>query len=317
MSRDARAPTRFELHRGHDPPPAGFDPLAASDRDLLRYGLPRRPDAEREPELARIWERAFSSPLTYARASLAIDKELRNRNPLQEKDATFGSNNWAGAVVRAGAPFSWVFAEWVVPGVPTKSIFDDTVTIGFWVGIDGVTVGDDQVLQAGVAVTMETHWLVGPFVWPHVEVRWRVWTEWWVKDLESSGPVYLTNFPVKPGDLVSFLVCAPQSESGAWVNILNSSTGQHTSVDVPTPMRDGGEPVTLEGDSVEWIVEVVEPAAPNIPAFNPITFRDCLAGTQDGIADFGNADTVNIIGDNGDLTNVRLWQPHTVIVRRA
>ena len=138
-----------------------------------------------------------------------------------------------------------------------------------------------------------------------------------MKDLESSGPVYLTNFPVKPGNLVSFVVCAPQSEAGAWVNILNSSTGQHTSVAVPTPVRDNGEPVMLEGDSVEWIVEVVEPSAPNIPAFNPITFRDCRAGKQNGIVDLGNADTVNIIGDSGDLTNVRIVQPHTVTVRRA
>ena len=35
-------------------------------------------------------------------------------------------------------------------------------------------------------------------------------------------------------------------------------------------------------------VEVVEPSAPSIPAFNPITFRDRRAGTQNRIVDLGN-----------------------------
>jgi hypothetical protein len=227
----------------------------------------------------------------------------------------FGPDNWAGAVVRAGAPYSWVFAEWVIPDVPKKGVFDDDVTVGFWVGIDGYTTGDDQVLQAGVRVTMHTRWLW----WPHVVVDWHAWTEWWVKGIDSSGPVFIPNFPVKPGDTVSFLVCAPQPDSPAWVNILNASTGQHTVVEVPTPVSSNGEPVTLQGDSVEWIVEVVEPAPPNLPRFEPITFDECWAGHGQpalSVVDVTNAFEVNIGGAGGDLTQVEIAPPHTATVRR-
>ncbi len=257
-------------YRSYDRPPEGFDPLTAPDELLLRHGLPRRPDPNREPELARIWERTFARPLRYTKADLAIDPWLTGRNPLQNKDSEFDRNNWAGAIVRASGPFSWVFAEWVIPNVQEKGFFDDDVHIGFWVGIDGFTIGDDQVLQAGVSVRMYTQWLSWSWhFWPHVVVEWRAWTEWWVKGVESDAvaAVNVPNFPVKPGDTVSFLVCAPQPDSPAWVNIVNATPGhgQHTSVGISTPEDANGVPVTLQGDSVEWIVEVVEPALPNFP----------------------------------------------------
>jgi Peptidase A4 family len=316
MSRNSRESHGLDRHRGYDPPPAGFDPLVAPDELLLRHGLPRRPDPQREPGLARLWERAFGRPLTFVKAKLEIDRRLRDRNPLQGKDAEFGPNNWAAAVVRAGGPFSWVFAEWVIPEVPKKGVFADDVTIGFWVGLDGVTMGDDQVLQAGVRVTMHTQW----WFWPHVVVDWKAWTEWWVKGIESTDPVYLANFPVKPGDTVSFLVCAPRPDSLAWVNILNTSTGQHTTVDVPTPVGNDGVPVTLQGDSAEWAVEVVEPAAPNLPQFDPITFDDCWAGHGEptfSAVGLSSADELNIAGPSGDLTDVQIVPPHTASVRRT
>ena len=315
MSGDARQANGLESHRSYDPPPAGFDPLNAPDELLLRHSLPRRPEPKREPELARIWERAFGRPLTYVKAEFAIDQDLRRRNPLQVKDPEFGPNNWAAAIVRAGGPFSWVFAEWVIPEVPQIGLFASDVTIGFWVGIDGVTIGDDQVLQAGVRVTMRTE-LPWP---PHVVVDWKAFSEWWVKGVPSSYPVYLPNFPVKPGDTVSFVVCAPQPGSPAWVNILNASTGWHTAFDVPTPVGSDGELVTLQGDSVEWVVEVVEPAAPNLPQFDPITFNDCWAGHGEpasSVVDLTNADGVNIAGPAGDLTAVRIVPPHTATVHR-
>jgi hypothetical protein len=313
MSRNVRQANGLDRYRSYDRPTEGFDPLTAPDELLLRHGLPRRPDPNREPELARIWERTFARPLRYTKADLAIDPWLTGRNPLQDKNSEFGPNNWAGANVRAGNPFSWVFADWVIPNVREKGVFDDTVTIGFWVGIDGVTIGDDQLLQAGVAVTMHTKWLW----WPHVVVEWRAWTEWWVKGVQSD-PVYVTNFPVKPGDTVSFIVCAPQPDSPAWVNIVNATPGhgQHVSVGVPTPEDANGVPVTLQGDSVEWILEVVEPALPNFPQFDPITFNDCWAGKPNGIVDLGNESEMNIVGASGDLTEVQIVQPHTAIVRR-
>ena len=49
----------------HPLPPDGFDPRAASPLELLRYGLPQRPDSAVRPELAAVWDEVFSRKLRY------------------------------------------------------------------------------------------------------------------------------------------------------------------------------------------------------------------------------------------------------------
>lgn len=41
-------------------PPAGFDPLIASTKDLLQYGYPPRPNKDKQPELRAKWESMLS-----------------------------------------------------------------------------------------------------------------------------------------------------------------------------------------------------------------------------------------------------------------
>lgn len=72
--------------RSYDPPPIGFDPRTASEDLLRHHGLPRRPDPNKEPDLAKIWELAFSRPLTFIKAELAINPAIKTSvKPLQIK----------------------------------------------------------------------------------------------------------------------------------------------------------------------------------------------------------------------------------------
>jgi hypothetical protein len=43
-------------------PPAGFDPLTASNNELKRYGFPPRPDAQKAPQAYRHWRALVSVP---------------------------------------------------------------------------------------------------------------------------------------------------------------------------------------------------------------------------------------------------------------
>ena len=45
--------------------PEGFDPFTATDRQLADHGLPRRPDAQTEPKLRTLWERAMTATKTW------------------------------------------------------------------------------------------------------------------------------------------------------------------------------------------------------------------------------------------------------------
>ena len=43
-------------------PPQGFDPLAASDAELAKYGFPPRPDPQKAPALYEQWKRMVTVP---------------------------------------------------------------------------------------------------------------------------------------------------------------------------------------------------------------------------------------------------------------
>jgi hypothetical protein len=70
----------------YDAPPADFDPTRAAARALRKYGIPPRPDAEKEPHLRRIWDRAFASKPTFIKAEVAVDHTMSKRKrPVIEK----------------------------------------------------------------------------------------------------------------------------------------------------------------------------------------------------------------------------------------
>ena len=43
--------------RLHPAPPKNFDPFSATKQDMLKYGVPLRPDAHAQPGLAALWDR--------------------------------------------------------------------------------------------------------------------------------------------------------------------------------------------------------------------------------------------------------------------
>jgi len=266
--------------RTYAPPPIHFDPHTASQEDLLRHGFPQRPDPERHPQLARIWKRAFARPIRFDEAELVVDRVMSARDPLLTVADDFAESRWAGVVKMMSTakgsdftqPATMVFAQWQLPDVLAVSP-NETLAVAFWVGLDGfVGLGEPaskQVLQAGVAaqVNPPSQW----FPWDSGGVSWWAWTEWY-DEVNQQSAVAIKNFPVRPGDLITAVVCAPQPDFG-FVSMLNVSRGIGRSVGFPAPSG-----ITAQGRSAEWIVEV--PAdSPHVPAFYPVTYSDCTAGS--------------------------------------
>jgi len=227
------------LMHSYDTPPEGFDPHSAPHDLLRRHGLPRRPDPEAEPELARLFKRAFIRPADYVKAELAIDPVMSDRDPLGGQDPDFGPSGWGGVAVVTSSlgysppePANTVFGQWVVPEIiPFDPAPAQAITVGFWVGLDGFTNG--QVLQAGIAATLTPDfWFPGP-----ANVDWWAWTEWYTTQYRDPA-VQVTNFPVATCNTVSFLVCAPQPDHG-FVAMQNLTTRQVTSVGI-TPSTSPG-----------------------------------------------------------------------------
>lgn len=149
MTGDAAEVSGSDRVRSLEPPPAGFDPGAASADGLSRHGLPRRPDPEREPYLAERWASVFGRPLSIVAAELASDPLMfRGRADALTSYGVDGSAGVGRAMVRLGispgagpppagsyvAPATFVSAEWEVPQVMgDPANLDDYLLI--WAGL--------------------------------------------------------------------------------------------------------------------------------------------------------------------------------------
>jgi len=268
-------------------PPKNFNPVTAPDRDLALYGYPRRPDPVKEPGLRKLWDSAFTGKHTFVKAELVEDKVWHSRPHADFKKQGFGlGGNWAGAVVNVSSlgfsppePANTVFAEWVVPKVKTKPAEPGSQTVGFWVGLGGVGTG--QLLQAGTAATVSG-----------TSVSYWAWTEWW------PAAYKVTSLAIEPGDKVSVLVCAPESDHG-FVSMMNHRTGIAISVGVNDP--SGTNP--YDGSTVEWVIEAINTEMPN---FDSVTFTQVTAGTKDHNIDLSKGYTLNTVSSGKTLATGKL-----------
>jgi hypothetical protein len=277
MSDDADNPEALSRMRAYEPPPEGFDPQTAPQEVLRRHGLPRRPDHDREPELAWLWKRSLARPPTFVRAELAIDKVMSGRDPQGRRKLEFdplvngwvGPSSWAGIVRELtpgtdfAEPASCVFAELRVPQVYELTP-DQPLAVAFWVGIDWFP---NSILQAGVTALVDPGHFGG--LWG-AGVSFYVWTEWF-----PAYPCYVANFPVSSGDIILIMVRQDEPDVGH-VFFNNLTTGMATSILVYPP-----DDVTLAGTHrVEWIVEA---ATEYLPVFSTVNFDTCIAGTPSRI----------------------------------
>jgi hypothetical protein len=288
----------------YEVPPVGFDPRTAAPASIQRYGFPRRPDPQKEPEFARLWEHVFAlAPrLQMVKAELTIDPVISRRHRAHLK-TDFGESGWAGVVVPTKLlgfspyePANTVFAQWVVPPVPPEPVPFENV--GFWVGLDGGLTGGQHpygLLQAGTAATIRDGVVV-----------YYAWTEWYTDEYKDP-PVVVKNFAVQPGDLVSFLVSTPQPNQG-FVSMMNFRTQQATSVGIPA-RKD----IPSVGARAEWIVEA---PTGELPFFLPVVFANATAGTQHHSFNLSPHGQVRNITSSGGvaLTQTVIISPTTLLV---
>jgi hypothetical protein len=292
----------MKQYRTFDLPPKGFDPHTARDAELLRYGLPRRPDPTTQPRLARLWNQAFSRRTTFVRAELGEPlvrphKVLRprkagrpheNLSPAVQPPADIPPADWGGVMIQPppNDSFQMVFGQWVIPTVMPTNPSGEPLTLGFWVGLSPYFVGG-QVLQAGVSA------LVGST--EEGSVTWQAWTEWWTEQYQDLPvPISTSSFPVAPGDSVGILVCAVEPNIG-YVSLSNYSRGKHTSVSIHARPE-----IKLANACAAWILEPTANTPPvgNMPPpdcellnFYEWEVRNCAASTPSQLFDFASPGT--------------------------
>ncbi len=252
-----------------DPPPKGFDPLRASADDLLRYGFPRRPDPEREPQAAAMWVGAMRR---YGHFEHLVPefghRPDRFHGPVRRTEGSLPhiangtSFNWSGEVafIGQGDTFSWIVGQWTVPHVYAIPGVAGTQYSSAWLGLDGD--GSPDVMQAGTESDSDG--------------TCRAWFEWFP---DNEHPI--DNFPVAYGDSMWLLLCHTGLNNAgldtAWLSFVNLTSQQSVSFTFTAPVG-----TTLVGNCAEAIVErpSVDGALATLPRYGICELNDVVAYSQ-------------------------------------
>jgi len=190
------------------------------------------------------------------------------------------STNWSGAVITAaaGASFSTISAEWVVPPVaqvPIKGVA--TSDVAEWVGIDGYKSAD--VCQAGVMETVQTS------ANGHTTISCSAWDEWYPA---SANMIPASSFQVSPGNTIKVTVETTGAGATEATFIFDDiTTGKTYDASLTAPAG-----THLQGNSAEVVVETPEwtsgnhVSQPLLSDFvdSPIVFQDVSATYVGGSA---------------------------------
>jgi hypothetical protein len=251
--------TRLRLH---PPAPAGFDPLTATAHDLARHGLPRRPDAHTEPELAELWERKalqfrdfeHLAPLAFPPPAPVTPRPSLDLEAIES--AGFSLTTTSG-------PFTVLFVTWTVPDLHFDGDAFGINSLHTFVGLG--------FLDVHVQLTVDSHEAVTAVLWA-----------------EAVGNVQLA---VRPGDVLSASLCLNTNAEGtANYFFTNQTTAQTMSFSVDTgfpPARTVNAGVSRDG--------VLRPGLSlarfgtvyfdEISAFSTSGHQSLLAGTRTDMID--------------------------------
>jgi hypothetical protein len=316
-------------------PPAGFNVRTASERELQLYGIPRRPNADKHPQQAALWDKFAARSLRFVRPKLV---PLRDRVRSQVRDFTkseltsdallkdsidrrlgvigihlcwivpLTSTNWSGAVVNRPASESLVTVtgQWVVPSVSPPATawngtgYNDGIYIAaVWVGLDGWN-GTTDVLQAG---TNSTVTVSGSVVTARSAFSW---IEWF-----GNGWTPESSFPVNPGESILCTVCAPFGNAHGTAMFVNQTTGLSMNFGIDPPAG-----VTLSGNVAEWIVE--DPGQPSgalypFPNYGLTTFQNCSTGSKDITLNLHDACPMNLLDASNNVISESTFNSDTSV----
>jgi len=289
-------------------PPAGFDPIAASDQDLAYHGFPPRPNQNTEPKAYATWVKAMKASKVRVAPNLQQTSVFHGpvkpgkianptaveSNPLLATQAsnTNYSSNWSGYVDFSGATsygsssFYYLVNHYVVP--VAEQAFG-ACTGGWdwgsaWNGIDGW--GSPDVLQAGIEFDAYCSGSTR-------SAYYSAWYEWY-----PYGEVRISGLPIAPGDDLFVEVWHTSSTQG-YAYMVNYNTNQ--SVEVGFTAYPG---YPLVGNSAEWVVErpTVGGSLATLSNYIMDPFWDAYAYTEAyAFYDIDEATPVDMLDNSGNV----------------
>jgi hypothetical protein len=250
------------------PPSKDFDPFAATDKDLMRHGLPLRPDPQTQPGMAALWERQAARYRNFQHLEPQPDTTTAAKKPIAVPALGPDPTESCGyQLFNSAAPFTALFVTWTVPDLhftPSPLGVDNFHT---FVGLGFLDVHIDMTVDSAQNVTSQ------------------IWAQ-------SIGTI---NLPVRPGDVISGSLCLQTNQAGtASYFLANETTAQTINFSVDTGFPPA---VTINaGVSRSWPLN--QPFPP-LARFGVVYFDEISAYTTSGPLSLTSGEAITMADQNG------------------
>jgi hypothetical protein len=245
------------------PPPKGFDVLAATKRDLVRHGIPQRPDPRTEPSVAALWERLARRYQSFEHLKPQLLPGV-TREPVASLSALSPLES-CGFELFSPGPIAIFSGTWTIPNLnntpPGPNEFRTFFGLGFLDLHVEMSVGANQNITSVIRI--------------------------------HTGD--LINLPVKPGDAISATLCLQTNPAGtAFYGLANETTSQTVNLTIDT----GFPPAVTINAGISRGGQLTGPFSP-LARFGVVYFDELVAFTPNGNRFLTNGTPTTMTDTNG------------------
>jgi hypothetical protein len=173
--------------RLYPPPSKDFDPFTATKDDLMRHGLPLRPDRQTQPGMAALWDRQAARYRRFDHLEPRPDTTTAAKKPVTAPALGPDPIESCGyQLFSASAPFTALFVTWTVPNLRFTPSPIGVNHFHTFVGLGFLDVHVEMTVDSAQNVTSQ------------------IWAQ-------SIGQI---NLPVRPGDVISGSLCLQTNQAG-------------------------------------------------------------------------------------------------------
>jgi Peptidase A4 family len=249
------------------PAPKDFDPFKATEKDLMRHGLPLRPDPHAQPGLAALWERQAARYRSFEHLEPKLDTAKAAKKKITTAGLGPDPTESCGYQLFSSAPITSLFVTWTVPDLQYTPSPLNVDYFHTFVGLGFLDLHVDMSVDSAQNVTCQL----------------------WALDIGNI------NLPVRPGDVISGSLCLNTNPAGtAAYFITNETTAQALSFSVDTGFPPA---VTINaGVTRSWTLN--QPFPP-LARFGVVYFDEISAYSTSGSVSLTSGSAITMVDQNG------------------
>jgi Peptidase A4 family len=256
--------------RLYTPPSESFDPFAATKRDLMRHGLPLRPNPQIQPGMAALWDRQAGRYRGFDHLEPQPDTATADKKAITPATLALGLDQIqsCGYSLFSSAPFTALFITWTVPDLRFSPSPFGPNHFHTFVGLGFLDVHVEMTVDSAQNVTSQ------------------IWAQ-------SVGQV---NLPVRPGDVISGALCLDTNPAGtAHYFLANETTLQTINFKVDTGFPPA---VTITAGVTRDFIPNLPPQQP-LARFGVVYFDEISAYTTSGFRSLTSGDAITMVDLDG------------------